>query len=88
MQLCRLVYFYYNHSLFSEIGVVQLLRLMQGGLLVDMIAVSYGFLLYYLMAGVGHFLPSRIEESGWYRGVRHAAYFLSLIHISMVDARS
>lgn len=53
MQLCRLVYFYYNCSLFSEIGVGQLLRLMQGGLLLDMMAVAYGFLLYYIMVGVG-----------------------------------
>ena len=79
MQLCRLVYFYYNYSLFSEIGVGQLLRLMQGGLLLDMMAVAYGFLLYYIMVGVGQFLPSRVEEYGWYRGVRHAAYFVPYV---------
>lgn len=79
MQLCRSVYFYYNYSLFSEIGVGQLLRLMQGGLLLDMMAVAYGFLLYYIMVGVGQFLPSRVEEYGWYRGVRHAAYFVPYV---------
>lgn len=85
MQLCRLVYFYYNYSLFSEVEVGRLLRLMQGGLLVDMITVAYGFLLYYLMAGVGQFLPSRIEGSGWYRGVRHAAYFVPYVLIAFAN---
>ena len=85
MQLCRLVYFYYNYSLFSEVRFGQLLRLMQGGFLVDMITLAYGFLLYYLMVGIAPFLPARVEDNRWYRGVRNAAYFVPYVLITFAN---
>lgn len=76
MQAGRLLYFFYNQSFFPEVGTGQLLRLMRGGYVLDMVAIGYGFLLYYLMMLVGAYLPARVEMSRWYRGVRHAAYFV------------
>ena len=35
MQLCRLLYFFYNQSFFPSVDGRQLLRLMQGGYILD-----------------------------------------------------
>ena len=78
MQLCRLLYFFYNQSFFPSVDGWQLLRLMQGGYILDMVAIAYGLLLYYLMMIVGAYLPRRVEMSRWYRWVRHVAYVLPL----------
>ena len=45
MQLCRLLYFFYNQSFFPSVDGRQLLRLMQGGYILDMVAIAYGLLL-------------------------------------------
>ena len=51
---------------------------MRGGYILDMVAIAYGLLLYYLMMIVGAYLPRRVEMSRWYRWVRHIAYVLPL----------
>ena len=78
MQLCRLLFFFYNQVFFPSVDGWQLLRLMQGGYILDMVAIAYGLLLYYLMMIVGAYLPRRVEMSRWYRWIRHVAYVLPL----------
>ena len=78
MQLCRLLYYFYNQSFFPSVDGWQLLHLMRGGYILDMVAIAYGLLLYYLMMIVGAYLPRRVEMSSWYRWIRHIAYILPL----------
>lgn len=88
MQMCRLLYFFYNQSFFPTVNAAQLLRLMQGGYIMDMVAIGYGFVLYYLLMVVGAFLPARIEQNKWYLGIRHAAYwvpFTTFIFLNVSD---
>lgn len=75
MQVCRLLYFYYNQAFFPDVDTAQLLRLMRGGYIMDMVAVGYGFILYYVMMIIGAYLPAKVEQNKWYTGIRHAAYF-------------
>ncbi len=76
MQLCRLLYFYYNQSHFPNVDFQQLISLMRGGYIIDMVAIGFGFILYYLMMIVGAYLPAKIEMNKWYRRICYAAYFI------------
>ncbi|MDO5016922.1 MAG: LTA synthase family protein [Porphyromonas sp.] len=76
MQACRFIYFYYNQSLLPPVDFLQLLRLQQGGFILDMVVIAYGLSLYYLLMIVGQFLPHRIEESKWFRVFRDLSYYI------------
>ena len=49
---------------------------MRGGYIIDMVAIGFGFILYYLMMIVGAYLPAKIEMNKWYRRICYAAYFI------------
>lgn len=76
MQACRLLFYHFNKSLFDEIETYQILRIMRGGYVLDMVAIGYGFLLYYLMMIMGAFIPLKAEMSKWYRVITHVSYFV------------
>lgn len=79
MQTCRFCFYFFNRNFFKEIDLSQLLSLMRGGYILDMVAIGYGFLCYYLLMLVGQLLPTRVEMSRWYRMLQKASYFIPFI---------
>lgn len=89
MTLCRIVYYGYNYSYFSDIEFGELLRILVGGVRFDLAMIGYGLIGYLLLTIVGAYVPRDIESKRWYRGLKSLFYlvpmtFYLLINISDV----
>lgn len=78
MTLCRLLYYFFNKSLFSFIAPRHLLTLLVGGLHYDVAMILYGCIIYYLMMVAGTFLPLRLERRRWWQVVRAVGFLLPM----------
>ena len=76
MTLCRLLYYFFNKSLFSFIAMPHLLTLLVGGLHYDVAVILYGCIIYYLMMIAGALLPPRVEQRRWWQVVRAVGFLL------------
>jgi len=71
--LCRLVFFWYNHDLYSGRTFEQLLTIFSGGLIFDTTAIFYTNVLYILM----FLLPFRFRFHPAYQTVAKYLYFIT-----------
>jgi len=71
--LCRLVFFWYNHDLYSGRTFTQLLVIFSGGLIFDTTAIFYTNVLYILM----FLLPFRFRYNRTYQSVAKYLYFVT-----------
>lgn len=78
MTLCRLLYYFFNKSLFSFIAMPHLLTLLAGGLHYDVAVILYGCVIYYLMMIAGALLPPRVEQRRWWQVVRAVGFLLPM----------
>lgn len=85
MTLCRIVYYGYNYSYFSDIEFFELLRILVGGVRFDLSMIGYGLSVYLLLTIVGAYVPRRIESSRWYRGVKSLFYLVPMVFYILVN---
>ena len=71
--ICRLLFFGYNYSHFSDLGSRELMKIFTGGLLFDSSAIVYTNLLYFAL----YLLPFKFRHYKYFQGVLMILFFLT-----------
>lgn len=78
MTLCRIIYYGYNYTYFSELKFGELLWILVGGIRFDLAMLAYGLSVYLILSLVGVYLPRRIASQRWYRVLKGIFYLVPM----------